>query len=95
VHYDASRDDGLVVGQNAEGLALASPGGSKNVRWYAGDLRQVRVAGGNPNQRRFQIVATPVEFGGTNLPVGGPGEAAAEGAVRRAGHRARRGGLSG
>jgi len=67
VEYDASRDDGLVVGQNAPGQALAEPGKQKTFRWYAGDLSHVPAVGGNPNQRRFQIVATPVEFGGTNL----------------------------
>ena len=67
VEYDSSRHDGLVVGGNAAGQALAAPGEQKTVRWYAGDLRHEPVAGGNPNQRRFEIVATPVEFGGVNL----------------------------
>ncbi|MDH3642034.1 MAG: hypothetical protein OES38_08045 [Gammaproteobacteria bacterium] len=67
VEFDSSRDDGLLVGGNAAGQALVSPGGNKLYRWYAGDLRHEPVQGGNPNQRRFQIVATPVEFGGTNL----------------------------
>jgi hypothetical protein len=42
-------------------------GGANPFRFYAGDLRHERVLGGNPNQRRFNIVATPVEFGATNL----------------------------
>ena len=67
MEYDASRDDGLLVGGNNAGLGLVSPGGVKTVRWYAGDLQHNVVTGGNPNQRRFEIVATPVEFGGTNL----------------------------
>jgi hypothetical protein len=67
VAYDASRDDGVLVGQNVAGQALVAPGGQKTLRWYAGDLKAQRVAGQNANQRRFQIVATPVEFGGTNL----------------------------
>ncbi len=70
VEYDASRDDGVLVGQNTAGQALVSPGGNKLFRWYAGDLRHEPAAGGGQgggNQRRFQIVATPVEFGGSNL----------------------------
>jgi hypothetical protein len=67
VEYDASRDDGLAVGGNPPGQSLVSPGGEKSYRWYAGHLEYERVLGGNPNQRRFRIVATPVEFGGTNL----------------------------
>jgi hypothetical protein len=67
VEYDASRDDGVLVGQNSPGQVLVGPAGQKTYRWYAGDLRHERVLGGNPNQRRFQIIPTPVEFGGTNL----------------------------
>jgi len=67
VEFDSSRDDGLVVGGNSAGQALAAPGEQKTVRWYAGDLRHDVVTGGNPNQRRFEIVATPIEFGGVNL----------------------------
>jgi hypothetical protein len=67
VEYDASRHDGVLVGGNAPGQALVEPGSQKTVRWYAGDLRHERVLGGNPNQRRFRIIPTPVEFGGTNL----------------------------
>ena len=68
VDYDASRDDGVLVGGNPAGVAgPVPPGAQKTYRWYAGDIRHERVLGGNPNQRRFQVVATPVEFGGTNL----------------------------
>ena len=67
VEYDSSRDDGMPVGGNPAGQAVAAPGERKLVRWYAGDIKNVPVAGGNPNQRRFEIVTTPVEFGATNL----------------------------
>jgi hypothetical protein len=71
VEFDSSRDDGLLVGNNAAGDVLVPPGGARGganpIRFYAGDLRHERVLGGNPNQRRFNIVATPVEFGATNL----------------------------
>jgi len=67
VEYDVSRDDGVLVGQNSSGLAMVGPAGRKTYSWYAGDLRFERVLGGNPSLRRFNIVATPVEFGGTNL----------------------------
>jgi hypothetical protein len=66
VEYDSSRDDGMPVGGNPAGQAVAAPGERKLVRWYAGDIKNLPV-GGNPNQRRFEIVATPVEFGATNL----------------------------
>jgi hypothetical protein len=66
VEYDASRHDGLLVGGNTPGGALAPPGGAMLTRWYAGDLSQV-PAPGQGNQRNFEIVATPIEFGGTNL----------------------------
>jgi hypothetical protein len=67
VEYDASRDDGLVVGGNNAGNVLAPPeGGAILVRWYAGDLRQELVSE-RRNRRNFEIVATPVEFGGVNL----------------------------
>jgi hypothetical protein len=67
VEFDSSRDDGVLVGGNAPGQSLVAPGGQKTVRWYAGDIQHNRVLGGNPNQRRFEIVATPVEFGAVNL----------------------------
>jgi hypothetical protein len=67
VEYDASRDAGVLVGQNSSGMTLVGPAGQKTYRWYAGDLRYEKVVGGNPNQRQFEIKATPVEFGGTNL----------------------------
>jgi hypothetical protein len=66
VEYDASRDDGVLVGQNVPGQVLVTPGEQKLVRWYAGDIRSIPVAGGG-NQRRIALVPTPVEFGGVNL----------------------------
>jgi hypothetical protein len=39
VEYDASRDDGVLVGQNPAGQAgSVRVGGQKTYRWYAGDL---------------------------------------------------------
>jgi hypothetical protein len=64
VEYDASRDDGVWVGKNQP--QIAPPGGTSNARYYAGHLEYVPVAGRN-NRRSFAIVATPVEFGGSNL----------------------------
>ena len=66
VEYDASRDDGVLVGQNVPGQVLVTPGERKQVRWYAGDISSIQVAGGG-NQRRIALVPTPVEFGGVNL----------------------------
>jgi hypothetical protein len=62
VEYDASRDDGLPVGGNATGGLTAEPGGAKVFQFYAGNLRHDRLSA-----NEFEIVATPVEFGGTNL----------------------------
>ena len=56
--YDVSRDDGMNVGQNS-GDGTVPPGGSVTYRWYAGDLRT------DPATDR--LIATPVEFGATNL----------------------------
>ena len=56
VAYDASRDDGNNVGFN--GVQTASPGGSVTYTWYAGDL----TLDANRN-----LIATPIEFGATNL----------------------------
>ena len=64
VEYDASRDDGVWVGKNQP--QIAPPGGTSNARYYAGHLEYVPVAGRN-NRRSYQIQATPVEFGGSNL----------------------------
>ena len=66
MEYDASRDDGVLVGQNVPGQVLVTPGEQKQVRWYAGDISSIPVAGGG-NQRRIALVPTPVEFGGVNL----------------------------
>jgi hypothetical protein len=65
VEYDASRDDGVLVGQNDPVRAApVAPGGTKTYRWYAGDLRADRVPGAGT---RLRLVATPVELGGVNL----------------------------
>jgi hypothetical protein len=63
VEYDITRDDGTLVGNNlVENGQVAPPGGLTTYRWYAGDIEYVDL-GGN----QFEIVATPIEFGGTNL----------------------------
>jgi hypothetical protein len=69
VAYDVGKDNGVQVGLNADSQ-VATPGNSITYKWYAGDLRFVPGTGcrGNPsNQRCVEAVATPVEFGGTNL----------------------------
>jgi hypothetical protein len=63
VEYDITRDDGTLVGNNQlKDGQLAPPGGMTTYRWYAGDIDYVPAG---PNQ--FEIVSTPIEFGGTNL----------------------------
>jgi hypothetical protein len=56
VAYDVSRDDGNNIGFN--GVQTAQPGGSVTYKWYMGDLS----LDANRN-----MIATPVEFGATNL----------------------------
>ena len=60
VATDVTKGDGANVGFNLQQSGvnqLANPGGVVTYKWYAGDLA---VKGG-------QLVATPVEFGATNL----------------------------
>jgi hypothetical protein len=66
VEYDVTRGDGTNVGIN--GQQTVPPGGRTTYQWYAGDLRPdyANVSGGR-NNRRANLLATPVEFGGTNL----------------------------
>jgi hypothetical protein len=66
VEYDVTRSDGTNVGQNPAQQTVA-PGGQETHQWYAGVIEQNRLTGGNPNQRRLELVATPVEVGGFNL----------------------------
>ena len=74
VAYDVNKDDGLVVGVNGLGNdgagIVVPPGGKKTIQWYAGDLSLKPVTGG------VAVVATPVEFGGTNL---GPADVVKQG----------------
>jgi hypothetical protein len=66
LEYDSSRDEGVLVGRN-QGSTVAAPGGVSRMKWYAGDLDYVPADGARRNRRGFEIVATPIEFGGTNL----------------------------
>ena len=66
VAFDVTKDDGVNVGQNLVQTAapVNTPGqvANKDVyRWYLGDIGVKTVAGG------LQLVATPVEFGGSGL----------------------------
>ena len=56
--YDVSRDDGMNVGRN-NGDGTVPPGGSITYRWYAGDLAR--------DPATDKLIATPVEFGISNL----------------------------
>jgi hypothetical protein len=64
VEYDITRSEGTVVGINPADQVVA-PGGTRTLVWYAGDLQDNLTIVGN--QRRVNIVATPVEFGGGNI----------------------------
>ena len=66
VAFDTTKDDGVNVGQNLVQTAapVNTPGqvANKDVyRWYLGDIGVKTVTGG------LQLVATPVEFGGSGL----------------------------
>ncbi|MBI5342004.1 MAG: hypothetical protein HZB63_01525 [Deltaproteobacteria bacterium] len=69
VAHDVTKT-GLAVGKNIVlpelGIGpLVAPGRTQTFRWYAGDLRAV-PAGGSILQR-INFVATPIEFGGSNI----------------------------
>lgn len=61
VAYDITRDDGVIVGANPSNR-LVAPGQSGTFQWYAGDIAAQPAGGG-----RINLVATPVELGGSNL----------------------------
>lgn len=76
VAFDVTRDDGMVVGTNPPGNEVVSPGGQKMNRWYVGDLHPVRTGAqaalvtapdGTTATATHNLVATPIEFGGSNL----------------------------
>jgi len=61
VAHNVRTDAGMVVGQNPSSN-VAAPGTTVSYRWYAGDVSLSPAAGTS-----YNLVATPVEFGGTNL----------------------------
>ena len=68
VAYDVTRSDGTLVGSNPPGQALVAPGNSKNLQWYAGDISLAPPPpAAAAAMGAFNLVATPVEFGGSNL----------------------------
>ena len=61
----------MLVGDNNQGNTLAPPGGSVSYEWYAGDVRG-EIVGDQTNRQgnrrlEIEVVARPVEFGGSNL----------------------------
>jgi hypothetical protein len=76
--FDVTKSDGANVGFNTEqgtvgvdGSQVARPGQVKTYKWYAGDLKVVNG----------QLIATPMEFGATNLIPSDPIKHTAKGAV--------------
>jgi hypothetical protein len=69
VTYDGSRDDGVAIGRNQP--QLAAPGGTATMQFYAGEIEYVddtgNCKGKNGNKHCLKVVATPIEFGGSNL----------------------------
>ncbi|HET8723565.1 MAG TPA: hypothetical protein VFM53_05115, partial [Anaeromyxobacteraceae bacterium] len=61
VAHNVRQDTGVVVGSNPN-ANVAGPGTSVNYKWYMGD-----VSLAPSTTTSFNLVATPVEFGGTNL----------------------------
>jgi manganese oxidase len=70
VTYITSKDEGANVGLNGADQTVP-PGGSRTYRWYAGDLR---LSSGS-------AVATPMEFGATNLISADPLKHGSKGAI--------------
>jgi hypothetical protein len=56
--YNVARDDGMNIGRN-KGDGTVAPGKSVTYDWYAGDVRR--------DSATNRLIATPVEFGTTNL----------------------------
>ena len=65
LEYDVTRSEGTVVGINPADQVVA-PGGTRPYVWYAGDLRERTVINVQGN-RLVTVLASPVEFGGTNI----------------------------
>lgn len=65
MEYDISRDDGMNVGINP--VQTVAPGASRTYRYYVGDLelgpRAETLTSGALEGNRFELVASPVEFG--------------------------------
>ena len=61
VAHNIRADAGMVAGNNPAGN-VAAPGSTVSYRWYAGDVSLSPATG-----TAYNFVATPVEFGGTNL----------------------------
>jgi hypothetical protein len=61
VAHNIRSDAGMIAGSNPVGN-VAAPGATVSYRWYAGDISLSPVSASS-----YNFVATPVEFGGTNL----------------------------
>jgi hypothetical protein len=70
VFYDVTRSDGMNVGFNP--VQTAPPGGTVTYQWYAGEVTT------GPNNTG---VATPIEFGATNLSSSDPIKHSNKGAI--------------
>jgi hypothetical protein len=62
VAFDIERGGGILAGSNPVGTDLVAPGQIGAATWYAGDLSMVPTGVDS-----VALVATPVEFGGTNV----------------------------
>jgi hypothetical protein len=67
VEYDVTRNDGTVVGNNGVNHNVVCPNATKtSYRWYAGHINP-RFLGTKGQNKQFEYVATPIEFGGFNI----------------------------
>ena len=67
VEYDVTRSDGTEVGQNNGNRSqTAGPGEQVTYQWYAGHL-SAKLSSTDAKSRNYELVATPIEFGGFNI----------------------------
>lgn len=67
VAYDVTEDDGAAIGINDDERNLVNPGRKIDYEWYAGDISLKPKPSKEGEPRDYEVVHTPVEFGGVSL----------------------------
>ena len=85
VEYDVTRSDGTVVGKNNR-MNIVCPdqtqsGAGPNFKWYAGHIEHKLVSSSSKRGKKYDFVATPIEFGGFNIMPADKVEQGQKGAV--------------